>query len=76
MVDPIPPLSPERLARLKELTAASRLRVALHPAPKLPPRSRRTRQYPSGKPNPPWQPVHHRRHRRGCTERRAHRARR
>ncbi len=29
MVDPIPPLSLERLARLKELTDASRLRVAL-----------------------------------------------
>ncbi|WP_079054571.1 hypothetical protein [Streptomyces graminilatus] len=64
MVDPIQPLSPERLARLKELTDASRLRVALYPPPK-PPRRRRTRQYPSGRPNPPWQPVHHRRHRRG-----------
>lgn len=57
MVDPIPLLSPEQLARLKELADASRLRVALYPLPKPPRRRRRTRQYPSGKPNPPWQPV-------------------
>ncbi|MEU3620479.1 hypothetical protein ABZ725_50750 [Streptomyces sp. NPDC006872] len=65
MVDPIPLLSPERLERLKELADTSRLRVALYPAPRLPPRRRRIRQHPSGKPNPPWQPVHRRRHRRG-----------
>ncbi|MFI1051789.1 hypothetical protein [Streptomyces griseoruber] len=65
MVDPIPQLSPEQLARLQETADASRLRVALYPAPKPPQRRRRTRQYPSGKPNPPWQPTRYRRRRRG-----------
>lgn len=59
MVDPIPLLSPQQLARLKELTDASRLRAARSKLPKLPRRRRRTRQYPSGKPNPPWQPTRH-----------------
>ncbi|AVH61791.1 hypothetical protein C4B68_40150 (plasmid) [Streptomyces dengpaensis] len=52
MVDPIPPhISPERLERLKQLADASRLRVALYPAPKPAPVRRRSRQYPGGRPN-------------------------
>ncbi|MEU6353173.1 hypothetical protein ABZ896_28255 [Streptomyces sp. NPDC047072] len=65
MVDPIPLPSPEQLARLKELADASRLRAALNPPPKPPRRRRPTRQYPGGKPNPPWQPARHCRCRRG-----------
>lgn len=34
MVDPIPPLSPELLKRLKKFTDAIRLRAVLYPAPK------------------------------------------
>lgn len=56
MVDPIPLLSPEQLERLKELADASRLRAARSQPPKPPQRRRRTRQYPSGKPNPRGSP--------------------
>jgi hypothetical protein len=65
MVEPTPPeLSPEQRERLKQLADASRLRAALYP-PQPPPRRRRTRQYPGGKPNPPWQPARYRRRRQG-----------
>ncbi|MFL4910738.1 hypothetical protein ACJ6WF_48520 [Streptomyces sp. MMS24-I2-30] len=61
MVDPIPPhISPERLKRLKQLADASRLRVALYPAPKSGPGGRRSRQYPGGRPNP-WRAARLRR---------------
>ncbi|RSO09443.1 hypothetical protein DMH18_17595 [Streptomyces sp. WAC 06783] len=53
--------------RLPQFAAASRLRAALYPSPKPPRllRRSRSRQYPSGRPNP-WQPTRrqHRRHRR------------
>ncbi|MGW3029167.1 hypothetical protein [Streptomyces sp. NPDC001221] len=68
MVDPIPPhLSPERLKRLQQLTDAARLRATLYPSPKpLPlPVRRRSRKYPGGQPNPPWQPARHRKRRQG-----------
>ncbi|WP_406500255.1 hypothetical protein OG936_37980 [Streptomyces sp. NBC_00846] len=55
MVEPVrSSLSPEQRERLEQLADASRLRAALYPSPKLPPlRHRaRSRQYPSGRPNP------------------------
>lgn len=53
MVNPIPThISPERLERLGELADASRLRAALYPSPTPVRRHSRTRQYPSGRPNP------------------------
>lgn len=55
-------LSPERLQRLQHLVEEIRRRLASYP----PQPRRRTHQYPSGQPNPPWQPARHRRHRRGC----------
>jgi hypothetical protein len=59
-------LSPERLQLIRQLVEESRRRqAALYPPPKPPPRRRGTRQYPSGKPNPPWQPACYRRRRRG-----------
>ncbi|GAA0898088.1 MULTISPECIES: hypothetical protein [Streptomyces violaceusniger group] len=66
MADPAPLyLSPERLEQLQRITDAIRLRAALYPPPKPPQRRRRTRQYPNGKPNPPWQPQRYHGRRRG-----------
>lgn len=58
-------LSPERLRQIQHLVEESRQRQAMYPPPKPPQRRRGTRQYPSGKPNPPWQPTRYRRRRRG-----------
>lgn len=58
-------LSPERLRQIRHLVEEIRRRQAAYPSPKPPQRRRRTRQYPSGKPNPPWQPARHRGRRRG-----------
>ncbi|WP_333745737.1 hypothetical protein [Streptomyces sp. IBSBF 2950] len=63
MVDPIPLLSPEQLERLKELADEARLRAAQR-QPSKPPRRRRTRQYPGGRPNP-WRTARLRRRRQG-----------
>ncbi|GDY49073.1 hypothetical protein SANT12839_099550 [Streptomyces antimycoticus] len=66
MAGPVPLyLSPERLEQLQRITDAIRLRAVLYPPPKPPQRRRRTRQYLSGKPNPPWQPPRYRGRRRG-----------
>ena len=46
MVDPIPPLSPKLLKRLKKLTDAIRLRAVLYPAPKPTPQRRSWRSRP------------------------------
>jgi len=65
-MDPTPlQLSPERLRRLRRLVEEIRRRQASYPSPTLPQPRRRTRQYPGGQPNPPWQPVRPRRRRRG-----------
>ncbi|MBP5880699.1 hypothetical protein F3K37_42095 [Streptomyces sp. LBUM 1477] len=63
MVEPTPQLSPEQLERLKELADAARQRAAQCQPPK-PPRRRRTRQYPGGRPNP-WRTMRLRRRRQG-----------
>ncbi|MDX3636998.1 hypothetical protein PV728_43800 [Streptomyces europaeiscabiei] len=61
MVAPKPPnLSPEQRERLEDLADAARLRMALYPSPKPPPARRRSRQYPSGRPNP-WRTARGRR---------------
>ncbi|MFD9283623.1 hypothetical protein ACFWD7_41355 [Streptomyces mirabilis] len=66
MVEPTPThLSPEQRERLKQLADASRLRAALYQSPSPQPRRRRARQYPGGKPNPPWQPARFRKRRQG-----------
>ncbi|MFB7635568.1 hypothetical protein ACFC0M_32085 [Streptomyces sp. NPDC056149] len=54
-------LSPERLEYLEQITDVVRLRVVLYLSPK-PPTGRRSREYPSGRPNP-WRAAHLRRHR-------------
>lgn len=59
-------LSPERLQQIRQFVEESRRRqAALYPPPKPPQRRRRTRQYPVGKPNPPWQPARYRKRRQG-----------
>lgn len=58
-------LSPERLRQIQHLVEEIRRRQAAYPPPKPPQRRRRTRQYPSGRPNQPWQAARHHRHRRG-----------
>lgn len=57
--------SPVRLRQIQYLVEEIRRRQAAYSSPQSPQPCRRTRQYPSGRPNPPWWHARHGRRRRG-----------